>query len=341
MKIESEQKLASLLSDPPEYLVESWRDLPGDLVVLGAGGKMGPSLCRMARRAAEAANTPRRIIAVSRFRDDTLPAQLESDGIEVLRGDLLDRSFVATLPRVPLVVSMTGQKFGTAGAAATTWAMNTYLPAIVCEHFAASRIAAFSTGNVYGLVPVSDGRGSRETSPLEPVGEYAMSALGRERIYEYFSRQHGTLLSIIRLNYAVELRYGVLVDIARAVCDRRPIPLAMGYANVIWQADANAMTLASLTRASSPPFVLNVTGPELLRCRDVALRFGELFDVPVTFEGEEAPTALLNDASQALELFGRPRFSADQIMVAIADWIRRGGTLWDKLTHFESRDGRF
>ena len=341
MKLETERELETLLSEPPAYLVESWRHLPGDLIVLGAGGKMGPSLCRMARRAAEAARTPRRIIAVSRFRDDALPAQLEADGIEVLRGDLLDRDFVATLPRFPLVVSMTGQKFGTAGAAATTWAMNAYLPAIVCEHFAGSRIAAFSTGNVYGLVPVGEGRGSHESSPLQPVGEYAMSALGRERMYEYFSREHGTLLSIIRLNYAVELRYGVLVDIARQVRDQRPIPLGMGYANVIWQADANAMTLASLARASSPPFVLNVTGPELLRCRDVATRFGELFDVPVTFEGEEAPTALLNDASQAFQLFGPPRFSADQIMVWIAEWIQRGGVLWEKPTHFESREGRF
>jgi hypothetical protein len=341
MKIETEQDLENLLSEPPDYLVETWRDLPGDLLVLGAGGKMGPSVCRMARRASEAAGTSRRIIAVSRFRDDALPAQLEAHGIEVRRGDLLDRKFVATLPQTPLVVSMSGQKFGTATAAASTWAINTIVPANICENFTNSRIVAFSTGNVYGLVPVSAGRGSREASPLEPVGEYAMAALGRERTYEYFSRTHGTKLALIRLNYAVELRYGVLVDIARAVWNRQPISLAMGYANVIWQADASAMALASLAHASSPPFVLNVTGPELLRCRDIASRFGELFGVPVTFTGEEAPTALLNDASQAFDLFGRPRYSADQLMVWIAEWIKRGGTLWNKPTHFESREGRF
>jgi hypothetical protein len=315
--------------------------LPGDVLVLGAGGKMGPSLCRMARRAAEAVGSIHRIIAVSRFRDDTLPAQLEADGIEVIQGDLLDRDFVATLPQTPLVVSMSGQKFGTTGAAATTWAINTLVPANICEHFAKSKIVAFSTGNVYGLMPVSAGRGSRETSPLEPVGEYAMAALGRERTYEYFSRTHGTKLALIRLNYAVELRYGVLVDIARAVWNGQPIPLAMGYANVIWQADASAMALASLAHATSPPFVLNVTGAEVLCCRDVANRFGELFGVPISFNGEEAPTALLNDASQAFELFGVPRYSPDQIMAWIADWIKRGGALWDKPTHFESREGRF
>lgn len=341
MNIENEQQLETRLSEPPNYLVETWRDLPSDVLVLGAGGKMGPSLCRMARRAVEAAGTKRRVIAVSRFRDAAIPAQLETHGIEVIQGDLLDRSFVESLPRTPLVVSMSGQKFGTATAAASTWAINTLVPANVCEHFSTSRITAFSTGNVYGLVPVSASRGSRESSPLEPVGEYAMAALGRERTYEYFSRTNGTKLSLIRLNYAVELRYGVLVDIARAVQNRQPIPLAMGYANVIWQADASAMALASLAHATSPPFVLNVTGPELLRCRDIATRFGELFDVPVTFEGEEAPTALLNDASQAFELFGPPRHSADEIMVWIADWMKRGGALWDKPTHFESREGKF
>ncbi len=219
--------------------------------------------------------------------------------------------------------------------------MNSYVPAIVCEHFAKSRVAAFSTGNVYGLIPAEQGDGSKETDEFRPVGEYAMSALGRERIYEYFSRQHGTRLSFIRLNYAAELRYGVLVDIARQVFERQPVNVEMGYANVIWQADANAMALASLGLAASPPFVLNVTGPELLRCRELATRFGELFAVPVTIEGREAPNALLNDASQAFRLFGNPRVSADELMEWIVDWIRDGGAYWGKPTHYESRDGRF
>jgi nucleoside-diphosphate-sugar epimerase len=200
---------------------------------------------------------------------------------------------------------------------------------------------AFSTGNVYGLVPTEPGNGSKETDELCPVGEYAMSALGRERIYEYYSRENGTPISIIRLNYAAELRYGVLVDIARQVFERQPVNVEMGYANVIWQADANAMSLASLSLAKSPPFVLNVAGPELLCCRELATRFAELFDVPVTIEGCEARNALLNDASLAFNLFDKPRLSPDELMRWIVDWVREGGSYWGKRTHYESRDGRF
>jgi len=336
-----EEQLEELLCEPPVYLVEAWKELPGDLLVLGAGGKMGPSLCRMARRAALAAGTPRRIVAVSRFTDEAVARQLQASGIEVLSGDLLNRSFVASLPRLPLVVAMTGQKFGTTGGASRTWAMNTYQPAIACEHLIGSRIAAFSTGNVYGYVPVAAGRGSDEAAPLAPVGEYAMSAIGRERIYEFFSREYAIPMSIIRLNYAVELRYGLLVDIARRVWERQPVSIEMGYANVIWQADACAMALASLAHVSSPPFILNVTGPELLRCRNVALRFGELFGIPVTFEGNEAPSALLNNASLAFQLFGAPRFSVDQLIEGIARWIKNDGQLWNKPTHYDVRSGQF
>jgi dTDP-4-dehydrorhamnose reductase len=338
----TESQLEDLLSDPPDYLIETFRALPGDLLVLGAGGKMGPSLCRMAKRAAEHAGTPRRVVAVSRFSDSALPAQLESWGVEVIRGNLLDRQFVASLPAMPLVVAMTGQKFGTTGGGqARTWAMNVHLPAMICERFAGSQLAAFSSGNVYGLVPVADGRGSRETDALKPVGEYAMSVLGRERIYEYFSRELGILVSIIRLNYATELRYGVLVDIARRVWERQPVSVVMGYTNVIWQGDANAISLASLAHASSPPFVINVAGPEVISCREVAERFAERFAVQVDFEGEEAPTALLNDASLSRQMFGPPRVTTDRMIDWIADWIQSGGTLWDKPTHYEVRDGRF
>lgn len=337
----TDEELEDQLSEPTTAVVECLRKIDGDLMVLGAGGKMGPSVCHMARRAADLAGSRRRVIAVSRFRDANAAAQLERWGIDLLRGDLLDRAFVSTLPKCPLVVSMSGQKFGTSGAAACTWATNVYLPAIVCEHFSASRFVAFSSGNVYGLVPVERGGGSNETDPLRPVGEYAMSAVGRERMYEHFSRENGTPMTIIRLNYAVELRYGVLVDLARKVFERQPVNVEMGYANVIWQADANAMALASFALAASPPFVLNVTGPELLRCREVAARFGELFGVPVTIEGTEAPSALLNDASQAFRLFGQPRVLVDELMPWIAEWIQQGGTHWGKPTHYESRDGQF
>lgn len=338
----TESQLEDLLSEPPDYLVETFRELPGDLLVLGAGGKMGPSLCRMARRTSELVGVSRRVVGVSRFSDSALPDQFESWGVEVIRGDLLDRRFVASLPAMPLVVAMTGQKFGTSGGGqARTWAMNVYLPALVCEHFSRSRIAAFSSGNVYGLVDVAHNPGSREKDLPEPVGEYAMSVLGRERVYEYFSRESGIPVSIIRLNYATELRYGVLVDIARLVWARQPVPLSMGYANVIWQGDANALTLAGLAHAASPPFVLNVAGPEVFRCRNVAEKFAERFGVPVTFEGEEASTALLNDASLSRQLFGPPRVTTEMLIDWIADWIKSGGPLWDKPTHFEVRDGRF
>jgi hypothetical protein len=235
---------------------------------------------------------------------------------------------------------MTGMKFGSTSAPEQTWTMNTVLPAMVCEHFRSSRIVAFSTGNVYPLVPVTS-RGCSESEPLAPVGEYAASCLGRERIFTFFSREWQIPVSLIRLNYAVELRYGVLVDIGRRIWQQEPVPLAMGYANVIWQADANAQALATFPLATSPPFILNVTGAEIIRVRDVANRFGELLQRPVKFVGEESPTALLNDANQALQLFGRPRVDVQQLIAWIAGWLRAGGTLWDKPTHFEVRDGRF
>ena len=219
--------------------------------------------------------------------------------------------------------------------------MNTVLPAMVCEHFRSSRIVAFSTGNVYPLVPVVTSRGCTEAEPLAPVGEYAATCLGRERVFTFFSREWQIPIPLIRLNYAVELRYGVLVDIARRVWQQETVPLAMGYANVIWQADANAQALATFPLATSPPFILNVTGPEIIRIREVANRFGELFQRPVKFVGEESPTALLNDASQAQRLFGPPRVDVQELITWIASWLRAGGTLWDKPTHFEVRDGRF
>ena len=299
----NEDELELRLSEPTVAVQNALAKLPGDLIVLGAGGKMGPSLCRMARRAA--ADT-RRIIAVSRFTDSRIAEQLTDWNIEVIRGDLLDREFIGRLPRCPLVVYMTGMKFGSNSAPERTWAMNALLPALVCDHFRSSRIVAFSTGNVYPLVSVAASRGCTEAEPLAPVGEYAMTCLGRERMFSYCSSEWQIPISLIRLNYAVELRYGVLVDIARQVWQGHAVSLAMGYANVIWQADANAQALATLPLATSPPFVLNVTGPEIIRVRDVALRFGELLQRPVAFTGEESPTALLSNAGLAHELFGCP-----------------------------------
>jgi nucleoside-diphosphate-sugar epimerase len=262
------EELESLLSEPTDGAIETLRRLEGDLIVLGAGGKMGPTLVRMAARATQAAGGHRRIIAVSRFSDDASARSLAEQGIEILRGDLLDPQFVATLPRVPNVVHMTGMKFGTSGDSSTTWAMNTFVPALVAQHFRESRIAAFSTGNVYPLVSPASG-GSKESDAPGPVGEYAMSALGRERTFAFFCRRQQTPTALLRLNYACELRYGVLVDLCRKVHDGEPIDLAMGSVNVIWQGDANAMTLCALADGAVPEFIINIAGPEILSVRDV------------------------------------------------------------------------
>jgi nucleoside-diphosphate-sugar epimerase len=332
--------LEELLSRPSEELVATFRRVPGDFVVLGVGGKMGPSLVRLARRASDAAGTPRRMIGVSRFSDPVLPRQLNSQGIETIQADLLDEAQLTKLPDAPNVVFMTGRKFGSTGQESLTWAMNAYLPSLICKRYPSSRMVAFSTGNIYGLAPVAGG-GSSETDTPNPVGEYAMSCLGRERMFEYCSRAANIPISLIRLNYASELRYGVLVDMAERILAGLPIELAMGCLNTIWLADANDMALRSLEHASSPPLVLNFTGPELLSVREVGTQLGKLMGKPVTFKGEECPTALLSNARKAFDLFGKPRISAEQLIRWTADWVARGQPLLGKPTHFESREGKF
>jgi nucleoside-diphosphate-sugar epimerase len=265
---------------------------------------------------------------------------LEAAGVETIAADLLDPSTWDRLPDAPNVVYMAGMKFGTTGQESLTWAMNAYLPSLACRRYATSRIAAFSTGNVYGLSPVSRG-GSREADSLHPSGEYAMSCLGRERIFEHFSRTASTPVTILRLNYANELRYGVLVDLAERVRDGRPVSVTMGYVNAIWQGDACAMSLQALEHAESPPRVLNIAGPERLRVRDVADALGRRMDRPVRFEGAESEDALLSDASESFALFGRPAVSVDQMLAWIAAWTSRGGASLGKPTHFEDRTGRF
>jgi nucleoside-diphosphate-sugar epimerase len=333
-------ELEDLLSRPSSGVVSTLHELRGDIVVLGVGGKMGPSLARMARRASETAGVRRRVFGVSRFSAPDLPAQLESSGIEPVRADLADREVYARLPDAANVVFMAGMKFGTAGREATTWATNAYLPALVCERYRSSRIVAFSTGNVYGLSPVTRG-GSREEDPLNPAGEYAMSCVARERLFEYFSRSAGARVALVRLNYATELRYGVLVDIAASVLAGQPVPLSMGHFNAIWQADASNMALQALARAASPPFTINVAGPDVLSVRGIAAQFGALFGRSVQFEGSEADNALLSDARRACDLFGRPEVDVRRLVGWIADWLRRGGVTFGKPTHFEERAGRF
>jgi hypothetical protein len=333
-------QLEEALSEPTPGVIDALASLDGDIVILGVGGKMGPTLARMARRASDAVGIRRRVVGVSRFSDSRVASQLHSWGVETVSCDLLDRAALAALPDAPNVIFMAGMKFGSTGQESMTWAMNSFLPGLVCERYPASRIAAFSTGNIYGLSPVSGG-GSVETDTPNPMGEYAMSCLGRERIFEHFSRRNETRISMLRLNYSTELRYGVLVDIARRVYAGDPVPLSMGYLNAIWQGDACAMSLQSLACASVPSFVINIAGPELLSVRRVAEQFGELWHKPVRFEGEESGDALLSDAKRAYDLFGRPRVDAEQMIRWIADWVAGGGETLARPTHFEERSGRF
>jgi nucleoside-diphosphate-sugar epimerase len=301
---------------------------------------MGPSLVRRASRAAAEAGVGKRITGVARFSDPGVRQSLEQAGIETISADLLEADELAALPDVSNIIYMAARKFGTTGNEHLTWAMNTLLPARVAERFRESRIVAFSTGNVYPLLPVAHG-GATEATPTAPVGEYGQSALGRERMFEYFSSRYGTRVTLLRLNYAIDLRYGVLLDIGTKVYEGRHVNLAMGLVNVIWQGDANSVTLRALGLCSSPPTVLNLTGPETLSVRAVASRFGKLFGREPMFEGVEAPTALLSDASRCHRLFGYPEVSAGQMIEWTAEWIRAGGARWDKPTHFEVRDGRF
>jgi nucleoside-diphosphate-sugar epimerase len=333
--LRTESELEERLSEPTPAVAETLARLPGDVLILGAAGKMGPSLARMARRAA----VRRRVIAVARFSAGG-EAAFRDHGIDTIRCDLLDEAAVARLPDAPNVVYMAGRKFGSAADAATTWAVNCHLPAIVCRKFRGSRIVAFSTGNVYPLSPAT-GPGPTQSDPPNPVGEYAMSALGRERVFEYFSRDLGTRVVILRLNYACNLRYGVLVDLARKVFAGEPVDLGMGSFNTIWQGDANALALRAFEFAAVPPRVFNLTGPEVLRVRAVCERFGERFGRPPRFIGVEAHTALLSDARASLTVLGQPRVLADELIEWVADWISAGGRLLDKPTHFQVRDGNF
>ncbi len=338
--IETVAQLDDLLSTPTPRVIEILNHLDGDFLILGAGGKMGPTLSRMIRRALDASASRRRVIAVSRFSNPANAAALHEWNIETINADLLDPAQLSALPDIANVVYMAGMKFGSTNQEPLTWAMNTFLPGLVCQKFHNSRIVAFSTGNIYGLAPVTSG-GSVESDPLNPEGDYAMSCLGRERILDHFSRTLKIPISIIRLNYATELRYGVLVDLAKKIHANEPINLAMGNVNVIWQADANALSLCAFDRAASPPFILNVSGPELLSIRQLCQQLAHLLKKSVTFTGHESPSALLNNGQLAHHLYGYPRIPIQQILEWTANWVTQGGASLSKPTHFEARDGKF
>jgi dTDP-4-dehydrorhamnose reductase len=336
----TEAELDELLSTPRAETVEALRECPGDIIVLGAGGKMGPTVARMAARAAAQVGDGRRVFAVSRFSSPDVARTLGGCGVETIACDLLDTTALAQLPDVPNVIFMAGQKFGTADAPATTWAMNTILPALTAERYRAARIVAFSTGNVYPLTAVSNG-GAREADDLRPIGEYANSALGRERVLEYFSARNRTPIAIIRLNYAIDLRYGVLADIGCRVWRGESVSLAMGHVNVIWQGDASRISIEALRLAAVPPFVVNVTGSETLAVRDVALAFAARFGRPVRFKGRERADALLSNTDRMRASFSPPEVGTAQMVQWIGDWISAGGTMLGKPTHFEERTGKF
>lgn len=339
-RVNSTEVLEGALSSPSHAVIEQFSRLEGDIIFLGVAGKMGPSLALMAKRASDLAGKPRRIMGVSRFRDVCAQQQLTDCGIETIECDLLDAEAVANLPDAPNVFFLAGMKFGASGNEPLTWAMNTHLPSIVCQKYRHSRIVAFSTGNVYGLRHIDEG-GACETDKLNPVGEYAMSCLGRERMFEYFSAVLGIPVVLIRLNYACDLRYGVMVDIAQKVKRGEPVDLSMSWFNTIWQGDANRYSLLALDLASSPACALNLTGTATLRVRDVAQAFADHWQKPVVFTGVESPHALLNDASLCFEKFSPPQMSEGQLIAQVAQWMDQGGELLGKPTHFESKDGKF
>ena len=332
--------LEERLATPSDAVVAAVAALEGDLIVLGAGGKMGPSLARLAANAVARSGIHRRVIAVSRFSAPDTERDLRAAGVETIGADLLDDEQLRALPEVPNVIYMAGTKFGTRGSEALTWAMNAYLPGRVAEKYRHARIVSFSTGNVYPLVSITTG-GATEDFPPGPVGDYAQSCLGRERVFDYFSQRYALPMVHLRLNYAIDLRYGVLLDIAQAVHDGRPIDLRMGAANVIWQGDANAMALQCLALCTTPPLRLNVTGPETVSIRALALRFGALLGRAPLFEHEEHPTALLSNASRAHHLFGYPRVPLGQMIDWTAHWVSIGGPTLAKPTHFSEREGVF
>lgn len=339
-RIENVEQLDDMLSTPTPRVVETMKNLHGDLIVLGVGGKMGPTLARMAKRASEEAGVKRRVIGVSRFSSPETRSQLEQHGIETIPCNLLEERELNALPDVENVVYMAGMKFGSTGKEPLTWGMNTLLPGLVSRKFSHSNLIAFSTGNVYGMTSVHRG-GSLESAKPNPQGEYAMSCLGRERIFEYCSNEWRMPMAVIRLNYAVEMRYGVIVDLAQKIWQGQPVDLAMGSFNAIWQGDANAMSLAAFDEAATPPFIVNVAGPELLSVRQVSEQLAEIMGKEARFTGQESSDALLSNGQLGHRLFGYPRIGAQQMLHWIADWMQRGGDTLDKPTHFEVRDGNF
>jgi nucleoside-diphosphate-sugar epimerase len=328
--------LDDLLCRPSQALIDDLTKVDGDILILGVAGKMGPTLAGLAK----AALPDRRVIGVARFSDPGTKAWLQARDIETIHCDLLDEAAIQSLPKAPNVVFMAGRKFGAEGDLSLTWAMNAHVPALVAQAFAGSRIVAFSTGCVYPFVPVN-GNGANETLAPDPPGEYAQSCVGRERMFEYFSRQFSTPGRLFRLNYAIDMRYGVLHDIATKILWGKPIDVSLGHVNFIWQGDASAQALRCLAHCDTPTSPINVSGHEILGVRDLAARLGARLGREPVIVGTEEPTAWLTDTSQAVKLFGLPMVDTERLIAWTADWVARAMPSLGKPTKYEVRDGRY
>lgn len=334
------QQTVDALLQPSDALVADMATLEGDILLLGVGGKIGPSLAKLAKLAVDKSGVPRRIIGASRLSEPGLREELESYGVETIKVDLLDDAALQALPDVKNVLYLAGTKFGTTGKESFTWAMNAYLPGRVAEKYKHSNIVVYSTGNVYPFTPVFSGGADESVTP-GPIGEYGQSCLGRERVFQYFSSKHNTPILIYRLNYANDLRYGVLLEIAKSVQAEKPIDIRMGHVNVIWQGDANEIALRSFLHCSVPGKLLNVTGPETAAVRWIADQFGKLLGKTPQFVNEEQPSALLSNAAESFRLFGYPRVGLQQMIELTAAWLQSGGATIQKPTHFQERAGKF
>jgi len=332
--------LYNQLLEPSPALLSDIATLDGDIMILGVGGKMGPALAKLARRALNLVGSERKVIGASRFSEPGLVEELNQLGIETHVVDLLNEDQLDSLPAAKNVLYLAGTKFGTTGKESFTWAMNAYLPGRVAEKYRDSNIVVFSTGNVYPLTPVDAGGATEKLSP-EPLGEYAQSCLGRERVFQYFSTKNNTPVFIYRLNYANDVSYGVLLEIAKAVKERKPIDLRMGYVNVIWQGDANEIAIRALNHCSVPAKMVNVTGPETVSIKWLGGQFGNIFGQEPVFINTEESTALLSNAGVSNDLFGYPKVLLNQMIQLIAEWVNQGGKTINKPTHFQERQGKF
>jgi nucleoside-diphosphate-sugar epimerase len=336
-RFDTVEAMEDFMTAPSEALIADLARSPGDIMVLGVGGKMGPTLARMAKRAAPG----KKVIGVARFSEKGVREELTRAGVETIQADLLDRAALEKLPKTANLMFMAGRKFGASGDVPLTWAMNVQMPAMVAEVFKDSRIVAFSTGNVYPFVPVESGGATEDTPPVPPSGDYANSCVGRERMFEYFSARHGTPGRLFRLNYAIDMRYGVLHDIGRKVRDGETIDVTMGHANVIWQGDANAVALRCLAHATTPTTPINVTGPETFEVAKVAEEFGRLLGKKPKLIGKPAPTGWINNAARMVKEFGPPSVSLAKLIEWNADWVARDMKTINKPTKYEVRDGTY